>query len=185
LTMSRRLDVCRTKAGHSTSRDLRLFMFFLSMLLASGWMPESARADTLRQGRAAYDRGYYPKAAAILVPLAEAGDPRAQSIVGFLYETGRGLPQNLTVACYWYRRAAEQGDPTAQYLLGLQYDRGQGVPHDLVEAEKWLILATAAAVRPTQEVRARIRDAYLTKMTRGEIAAARFRAVSWTPRPER
>jgi len=58
------------------------------------------------------------------------------------------------------------------------------VPHDLVEAEKWMILATAAATRPVQEPRARIRDAFVSKMTRGEIAEARFRAATWVPRLE-
>ena len=29
---------------------------------------------------------------------AEAGDPRAQTMVGFMYETGRGLPQDYMLA---------------------------------------------------------------------------------------
>jgi uncharacterized protein len=84
----------------------------------------------------------------------------------------------------WYRRAAEQGDSLAQYSLGLLYDRGQGVPRDIVEASKWLNLSTAGAPRRAREARARIRDAVTTKMTRGEIAQSRLRALEWAPSRE-
>jgi len=87
--------------------------------------------------------------------LAEQGVRPAQSYLGFMFETGRGVPQNYTEAAMWYRRAAEQGDSLAQYSLGLLYDRGQGVPQDIVEANKWLNLSTAAAPRKAREARAR------------------------------
>jgi TPR repeat protein len=85
----------------------------------------------------------------------------------------------------WYRRAAEQGDSLAQYSLGLLYDKGFGVPRDVIEAGKWLNLSTAASPRPAREARARIRDAVTTKMTRGELAQARLRALEWAPSRER
>jgi TPR repeat protein len=102
-----------------------------------------------------------------------------------MFETGRGVPQNYTEAAMWYRRAAEQGDSLAQYSLGLLYDKGQGVPRDIVEAGKWLNLSAAAAPPDAREARARIRDAVTTKMTRGEIARARLRALEWAPSRER
>jgi uncharacterized protein len=144
-----------------------------------------AEAASLRQGVSAFNRQDYASASQILIPLAERGDPSAQSYLGFMFETGRGVPQNYTEAAMWYRRAAEQGDSLAQYSLGLLYDRGFGVPRDIVEASKWLNLATAAAPAPAREARARIRDAVTTKMTRGEIAQARRRALEWAPSRER
>src|SRR5450756_62723 len=145
----------------------------------------SAEAATFRQGVSAFNRQNYVAASRIFVPLAERGQPAAQSYLGFMFETGRGVPQNYTEAAMWYRRAAEQGDSLAQYSLGLLYDRGQGVPRDIVEASKWLNLATAAAPVRAREARGRIRDAVTTKMTRGEIARARLRALEWAPSPER
>ena len=59
------------------------------------------------------------------------------------------------------------------------------MPQDIVEASKWLNLSTAAARPPAREARARIRDAVTTKMTRGEIAQARLRALEWAPSRER
>ena len=85
----------------------------------------------------------------------------------------------------WYRRAAEQGDSLAQYSLGLLYDHGFGVPRNVVEAAKWLELSTAGAPPKAREARVRIRDAVTTKMTRGEIAQARLRALEWAPVRER
>jgi uncharacterized protein len=144
-----------------------------------------AHAVTVRQGVAALQRHDYTAAAAIFSAMAQRGDPSAQAYLALLYSKGFGVPQNYTAAAFWYHRAAEQGHSGAQYMLGLLYDRGFGVPQDVVEAEKWLILGTAGANGRAAEDRARIRDAVRTKMTRGEIARARFRAIHWGPRRER
>ncbi|MDP1866462.1 tetratricopeptide repeat protein [Bradyrhizobium sp.] len=152
------------------------------MLLAAG---DVAEAATVRQGVAAFDRQNYVRASQIFIPFAERGDPAAQTYLGIMFETGRGVPQNYTEAAMWYRRAAEQGDSLAQYSLGLLYDRGLGVPQDIVEASKWLNLAVAAAPPRAREARVRIRDAVTSKMTRGEIAQARLRALEWVPSRER
>jgi TPR repeat protein len=143
-----------------------------------------ARAQSLGQGVSAFQRQDYVTASRIFIPLAERGNAAAQSYLGFLFETGRGVPQNYTEAAMWYRRAAEQGDTRAQYSLGLLYDRGFGVPQDIVEASKWLNLSAAASPPRVRESRARIRDAVTTKMTRGEIAQARLRALEWAPSRE-
>ena len=148
------------------------------LLLSTG---NFAHAQSLRQGVSAFNRQDYARASQVFIALAERGEASAQAYLGFMFETGRGVPQNYTEAAMWYRRAAEQGDSLAQYSLGLLYDHGQGVPRDIVEASKWLNLSTAAAPRRAREARARIRDAVTTKMTRGEIARARLRALEWAP----
>jgi uncharacterized protein len=150
----------------------------VALMISSG---NPAYAQSFRQGVSAFNRQDYQVASRIFIPLAEQGEPSAQTYLGFMFETGRGVPQNYTEAAMWYRRAAEQGDSHAQYSLGLLYDKGQGVPRDIVEASKWLNLATAGAPRRAREARARIRDAVTTKMTRGEIARSRLRALEWAP----
>jgi TPR repeat protein len=142
------------------------------------------QAQSLRQGISAFDRQNYVAASRVFIPLAERGNAAAQTHLGYMFETGRGVPQNYAEAAMWYRRAAEQGDSLAQYSLGLLYDRGQGVPRDVIEASKWLNLSTAAAPPRSREARARIRDAVTTTMTRGEIAEARLRALEWAPSRE-
>jgi len=144
-----------------------------------------SQAQSLQQGVAAFNRRDYRQASQIFIPLAERGGAAAQTYLGFMFETGRGVPRNYTEAAMWYRRAAEQGDSLAQYSLGLLYDHGFGVPRNVVEAAKWLELSTAGAPPKAREARVRIRDAVTTKMTRGEIAQARLRALEWAPVRER
>jgi TPR repeat protein len=164
-------------------------LFFSSLVVAAFvvlWFATAlpVHAQSFRDGVVAYNRQDFVRASSIFIPLAERGDARAQTWLGFMFQTGRGVPQNYTEAAMWYRRAAEQGDSLAQYSLGLLYDKGQGVPRDVIEASKWLNLSTAAAPPRAREARARIRDAVGAKMTRGEIARARARALGWAPVPE-
>jgi hypothetical protein len=175
--------ICAIARRPVSCRPLRALLMIAAavVMISSGAV---AHAQSLRQGVSAFNRQDYQQASQIFIPLAERGEPSAQAYLGFLFETGRGVPQNYTEAAMWYRRAAEQGDSLAQYSLGLLYDRGQGVPRDIVEASKWLNLATAGAPRRAREARARIRDAVTTKMTRGEIARARRRALEWAPSRE-
>ena len=128
-------------------------------LLSAGSFAEAA---SFRQGVSAYNRQDYVLASRIFIPFAEQGQPAAQTYLGYMFETGRGVPQNYTEAAMWYRRAAEQGDSQAQYSLGLLYARGQGVPRDIVEASKWLNLATAAAPPRAREARVKARPHAIT-----------------------
>ena len=161
-----------------------LSILSLGVLLTVMALGSADAASTLRQGTAAMARQDYPAAVAILSPLAQNGDPDAQTYLGYLYALGRGVPQDYTQAAIWYRRAAEQGHSGAQYELGLLYDKGQGVPVNVIQAEKWLILATAASPKAAADDRTRMRDAVRTKMTLGELAQARMEALAWRPRRE-
>jgi uncharacterized protein len=117
--------------------------------------------------------------------LAHRGNAHSQVVLGFMYATGHGVPQNFERAVGWYQRAAEQGDPTAQYLLGLMYDKGQGVPQDSILAHKWLILAAGRATGRQRDYYARIRDAVAFKLTSEQISTAQHLAVEWRPTRER
>jgi TPR repeat protein len=144
-----------------------------------------AQADALQRGAAAFVREDYVTAARVLKPLAQLGNAGAQARLGFMYATGRGVPQSYVSAAKWYYRAADQGNAGAQYMLGLMYDKGQGVQENIVEAHKWLNLASAHAARRDREYWVRIRDAVASKMTIRELAEARWLAHEWRPVRER
>jgi TPR repeat protein len=137
---------------------------------ASGW---ALRAVTYR--------GALPP----LVAAAQSGNAAAQARLGFMYATGRGVPQNYTLACYWYRRGAEQGNAAAQHLLGLAYDKGFGVPTDYILAHMWLNLAAARTRGDTHEDNVRLRDAVAGKLSLGQLADAQQLAAVWVPKRER
>lgn len=133
----------------------------------------------------AFNRSGIASAAGI-VRLAESGDPKSQAALGYMYEMGRGVPQNYKLAAMWYGRAAQQGHSGAQYLLAFLFDRGFGVPADHIEAQKWMILAAATASnRRDVETYVRMRNAIATKLTRAEVDEAQWRASVWVPLPER
>jgi uncharacterized protein len=94
-------------------------------------------AGPYEDGLAAYTKADYVAALGVLRPAAEAGDPRAQNLVGFLYEQGRGVAQSSATAVSWYHRAADQGFAAAQYNLGVIYERGHGVQRDYAAALSW------------------------------------------------
>ena len=110
----------------------KLIIIIFLVFLLSGFV----RAD-LESAGAAYEAGDYETAVELLIPLAEAGDAKAQTRLGVMYEKGLGVTQDYTVAIKWYRKAAEQGDAQAQTNLGFMYANGFGVPQDDTEAVMW------------------------------------------------
>jgi hypothetical protein len=138
-----------------------------------------AAAGSLQAGIAAYNAQNYPAAARLLLPLAQHGNPQAQTYVGFMFQNGRGLPQNYVAAADWYRSASEQGVPVAQFNLGLMYDKGHGVPQDYVLAYKWLNIATARATPRERDYWVRIRDAVGTKLSLIQRTASQDLASEW------
>lgn len=71
------------------------------------------------------------------IPLAAQGDARAQFELGYMYERGKGVPQDYKESLSWFRKSAEQGNASAQFYLGQRYDIGNGVPQDYAEAASW------------------------------------------------
>jgi len=179
---SKRTLLKRRSIADPSDRFILTLVFLATLLFLPAKPVEAA---SLTQGLSAFRHQNYVVASNNLIPLAEHGNPVAQFYVGFMFETGRGVPQNYTEAAMWYRRAAEQGHGGAQYSIGLLYDKGFGVPRDIVEANKWLNLSTSIASSRDREARTRIRDALTSKMTRGEIAQARVLALYWRPVRER
>src|ERR1043166_8411489 len=105
-------------------------LLWAMMLLGGIAAASPAQSGALDQARAAFASGHYVHAMRLQVPLARRGSPRAQAMIGFMYEHGLGAPQAYDVAVDYYARAAERGDPSGQYLLGLMYDKGHGVDQD-------------------------------------------------------
>ena len=164
--------VPRRPDAHRWRRAAMLLLFVVPLPVLA--------ADGLSRGIAAAAAHNYVRAAEIFLPLATAGDARAQSFLGFMYARGQGVPQNFVVSAGWYRCASDQGLADAQYMLGLMYDKGQGVPQDYVQAYVWLNLAVGGA-GPQREQWAKIRDAVLSKLTLLERQTAQTLAFTAPP----
>jgi len=81
--------------------------------------------------------GNFAKAAEEFRRLAEQGDAKAQSHMGYMYHVGEGVPQDYAEAVKWYRKAAVQGNRDAQYNLAVAYSFGEGIKQDYKEAAIW------------------------------------------------
>jgi hypothetical protein len=90
----------------------------------------------------AYDRASYATSLQVWLPEAKAGDPKAQTYVGEMFEQGLGTTPDYETAVAWYRKAAEQGYERAQMNLGSMYERGLGVEKNELEALNWYRKAT-------------------------------------------
>ena len=81
---------------------------------------------------------------------AQQGDMKAQFILGLMYATGEGVPENDAEAVKWFKLAAQQGYMDAQFNLGLMYANGEGVPENDAEAVKWYKLAAQQGLMQAQ-----------------------------------
>jgi hypothetical protein len=164
----------RTRSGaHRLVITVSLFMCLFGFQSAEG-------NEQLGEGARAYAHKDYARAARLLRPEAQSGQPIAQTYLGHLYENGWGVPQDYNEAAKWLTLAAEQGEPTAQFLLGRLYDNGSGVKQDFIEAEFWFDLAAANAAPEHRDYWINMRDAVAGKLTRDELTQARARARAWT-----
>ncbi len=74
-----------------------------------------------------------------LIIKAEQGDIEAQIKIGFKYENGEDIEQNIEEALKWYKKAADQGSSNAKVNIGNLYRNGNGVgvPQSDKDALHW------------------------------------------------
>ena len=116
------------------SGQILRFVILPMLAIASCFAAAPTWADNLTDAFAAAD---YKKVLEIAMPRAEAGDVRAQTMVGSLYSYGRGVPQSYAKAEEWFRKAAEQGFAPGEYALGMFYRVGATGNRDDKVAFDW------------------------------------------------
>jgi TPR repeat protein len=67
-----------------------------------------AVAGPMDDVNAAYKRGDFTAALAVVRPLADKGVAQAQYQLGYIYYIGLGVPQDYVTAARWYEGAAVQ-----------------------------------------------------------------------------
>lgn len=73
-----------------------------------------------------------------IIRLAESGDMEMQTVLGFMYYEGEGVPRDYVESAKWSRKAANQGHAVANFALGCLYYEGVGVTQDYNEAFYYL-----------------------------------------------
>jgi hypothetical protein len=111
---------------------------------------------------------------------AQQGNADAQNLLGHLYETGEGVPQDLAQAALWYRKAADQGNAPAQRSLAKVYEVGHGLPQNYAEAYFWLNLAASVKIDGVKrEDVTKERDAAAAHLTAADISRVQERTQAW------
>jgi uncharacterized protein len=72
---------------------------------------------------------------------ADDNNSRAEFVLGYLYDHGRGVPQDYAKAAKYYQVATLQGHRIAPNNLAALYYRGLGVPRDDRKAVELLLLS--------------------------------------------
>ena len=115
---------------------IRLVKRLVAAVVLLSVLSATAAAD-FDDGEAAFARGNYVEAHREWLPLAVAGDSRAQWGVAHLYLLGLGVAQDVDLAAKWAKKSAEHGYVEGMSLLASLYQRGVGVPQDIQKAMEW------------------------------------------------
>lgn len=103
--------------------------------------PNATEADLEHSINDALELRDYATAFHLARPLADQGYDFAQNILGYMYATGEGVPQDTAEAMRWYRKAADQGNDDADNNVGIMYRDGCDVRHDYAVAYWCFILS--------------------------------------------
>jgi TPR repeat protein len=76
-------------------------------------------------------------AARRLIQAADQDHPAALRLLGFSYQRGEGVPEDLSRAAQLYQRAADLGDRFAMFNLACFYRDGVGLPADVDLSIRW------------------------------------------------
>jgi TPR repeat protein len=82
---------------------------------------------------------------------AADGSAEDQFKAGQMYEAGKDVPRNDSIALKWYKKAADKGMPEAQYKVGMMYRWGKGTKKSSFSAARW-IQAAAEQGHPRAQV---------------------------------
>lgn len=93
-----------------------------------------------------------------LTPLADAGDARAQFLLGLIYKSGLdGVPKDPERGFGYLLKAAKKGQWNSQYVVALMYEQGWGVPKNQRAALKWASIAAGRGSRTGLHIAKRLR----------------------------
>ena len=107
-----------------------------------------ANASSLDDALKALDAGNSPKAAEILLKLANEGNPLAQFRLGSLYYHGQSVAEDENMAIYWWKKSAASGNAEAMYQIAHAYLFGSGAAKSVADPDReaaiWYFQAASA-----------------------------------------
>lgn len=108
--------------------------------------PGDAAVQPAARAYGAYQQGLYVTAVKLAEPLANLGDPAAQTLLGEIYSRGLGVRQDEKLAARWYEAAASSGSAEGQFRFALLLIDGKVVGQDLAKARDLMKAAADAGI---------------------------------------
>lgn len=96
--------------------NIRIKGIIMALSLAVTSSVAMADGKTFDDGAVAFIKGDGQTAFKIWKPLAEKGNTEAQYHLGYMFQTGTGVPADKSKALYWYQMAAKNGNGKAVVL---------------------------------------------------------------------
>jgi TPR repeat protein len=118
------------------------FVGVVAIILAS---IVAAYAGPWEDGMVAYNRGDYVPAVKLFRPLAQAGNAKAQGVLGVMYRKGEGVTRSPARAFMWFSIAAKKGDTAAK--ANLQEMSREMTPADMTHAGEMMAACEASDYR--------------------------------------
>lgn len=138
----------QTRACRVVPKVVQLFARVATLLVTIGTLPVSAQ--TFDEAVTAFVRGDFATALRGFRLAAEQGHAAAQSNLGIMYATGKGVSENHAEAVRWFRLAAKQGHAGARSNLGAMYATGQGISENDAEEVRALRFAAERGIDVAQ-----------------------------------
>jgi TPR repeat protein len=123
-------------------RKVSGFAGMVATILLSG---AAAVAGPWEDGMVAYNRGDYVPAVKLFRPLAQAGNAKAQNVLGVMYRKGEGVSRSSAKAFMWFSLAAKKGDTAAK--SNLQEIAKEMTPADMTHASEMMAACEASDYR--------------------------------------
>jgi len=133
----------------------RFLKIALLVLVTSGQplLAQSEEADLSVQVadvREIFLSGDYATGFPLMLPLAEAGHPRAQNLIAAAYQYGHGVSADAAQAVRYFELSRAQGYPPAMHNLGVLYQNGMvGLAVDPARARAFYAEAAALDYGPS------------------------------------
>jgi len=89
----------------------------------------------MKEAKAAYEAKDYKTAFKEYLPLAEAGNYKAQYWIGDMYRFGLGRKRDYNKAVIWFKKAVNNGAIATLISLGYMAGKGQGMKKSIAKRE--------------------------------------------------
>ena len=132
--------------GVGQMRKLLLFACAIVALVLNG---AAALAGPWEDGMVAYNRGDYVPAMKLFRPLAQAGNARAQNVLGVMYRRGEGVTRSSAKAFMWFSLAARKGDTQAK--TNLQQVTKEMSSAEMTQAKQMTVACEASLYRDCED----------------------------------